>query len=250
MVEWRLLRGWTEAELAERLAGAHQLRRSFEAEEDETTPERGWNRYGSDAVVAVEPAGAPAPGGAFERAWQLVEGYAFSHPRIVRGHFIGGRALLGRHMLLELRILGLRLLGAVVVAAVRADDGAQLTVRGFRYDTLDGHFERGWEWFVVTKDHASGEVRFRIHAAWRRGDLPNAVFRLGFRLLARSYQRAWHRLAHLRLRRLLGTARREPLGPVIIAGHLAPVSRPARPRRLLPALLAAGAIAYALSRRR
>jgi hypothetical protein len=38
-------------------------------------------------------------------------------------------------------------------------------------------------------------VRFRIHAARKRGPLPNWWSRVGFRLLARRYQRAWHQLA-------------------------------------------------------
>ena len=28
----------------------------------------------------------------------------------------------------------------------------------FRYDTLEGHIERGYEWFLLTKDHATGGI--------------------------------------------------------------------------------------------
>ena len=40
---------------------------------------------------------------------------------------------------------------------------------------------------------------------------PNVWSRVGFNLLAPRYQRAWHRLAHLRLRDMLGSQRLPPL---------------------------------------
>src|SRR5690606_23264095 len=76
------------------------------------------------------------------------------------------------------------------------------------YDTLPGHLETGSEWFLVTKAHADGSIRLRIQASWRPGEFPNWWSRLGFALVGRRYQRAWHRLAYLRMRRLLGS---EPL---------------------------------------
>jgi uncharacterized protein (UPF0548 family) len=209
--EWRWGRGWSDAELAERLAAAGQRRRNFDETESGMTPERGWSRHYSQAIVGREAAGPPAADGPFERAWPIVERYAFSDPRIVKGHFDAAAPLPGRVMLIEAQVLGLHYLGPVVVAAVRHDSDGQRTVRGFRYDTLEGHFERGLEWFLLTKDHASGNVTFTVHAGWRRGQLPNVWSRLGFRLLAPRYQRAWHRLAHLRLRTLLGSRGLEPL---------------------------------------
>lgn len=206
MTEWRFLRGWSDDELRARLDAAARAARNFDEADREMSVEHGWGRHFSEAVVATEPAGPPVAGGAFERAWHAVADYYFSDPRIVKGHFDPSTPLLGRRMLLEARVWGLRYLGPVVVAAVRDEEVEGRTVRGFRYDTVEGHFERGSEWFVVTKDHAGGQVLFRIHAAWKRGELPNWWSRLGFRLLARRYQRAWHRLAHLRLRAMLGSA--------------------------------------------
>ena len=82
---------------------------------------------------------------------------------------------------------------------------------GYRYDTLAGHLEAGSEWFLLDKDHASGEVSFRIEAVWRPGQFPNWWSRVGFRWLARRYQRAWHRQAHRRLRaRLAAMAGPQP----------------------------------------
>ena len=211
MAEWRFLRGWSDAELQERLGRAAALPRNFDDADREMTLERGWGRHFSEAVIAREASGPPARDGAFDRAWQAVADYAFSDPRIVKGHFDAAAPLPGRRMLLEVRVWGLRYLGPVVVAAVRDEEVQGRSVRGFRYDTIEGHFERGSEWFVVTKDHASGDVLFRIHAAWKRGQLPNWWSRVGFRLLARRYQRAWHRLAHLRLRALLRSQALPPL---------------------------------------
>jgi uncharacterized protein (UPF0548 family) len=211
MAEWRFLRGWTDAELAERLRAARTWPRNFSATEADMTPDRGWGRHYSTAIVGREPSGPPVTHGAFERAWPHIERYAFSDPRIVRGHFDAGSPLPGRVMLIEARVLGLRYLGAVTVAAVRDERDEARSVRGFRYDTLQGHFERGMEWFLLTKEHVSGNVTFTVHAGWQRGDLPNVWSRIGFRIVAQRYQRAWHRLAHLRLRALLGSMNLEPL---------------------------------------
>ena len=72
------------------------------------------------------------------------------------------------------------------------------TTSASRYDTLVGHIERGIEWFTLTRS-ADGNLHFRIEAHWQRGELPNWWSRLGFALLARRYQRMWHRQAHRRL---------------------------------------------------
>jgi hypothetical protein len=211
MAEWRFGRGWTNEELAQRLAAARVTRRNFDASETEMTPERGWGRHYSNAVIAREAPGAPIPDGPFARAWPLIQRYAFSDPRIARGHFDATTPLQGRIMLIEIRVLALHYLGAVVVSAVRHESDARHTVHGFRYDTLEGHFERGLEWFLLTKEHASGDVTFTVHAEWQQGQLPNLWSRIGFRLLVRRYQRAWHRLAHMRLRALLGSRDLDPL---------------------------------------
>jgi uncharacterized protein (UPF0548 family) len=211
MTEWRFLHGWSDTELQQRLASVAALPRNFEEADGEMTVQRGWWRHFSEAVVGREAPGPPELGGAFERAWRAVSDYLFSDPRIVKGHFDPSAPLLGRPMLLEARVWGLRYLGPVVVAAVRDEGTDGRSMRAFRYDTMAGHFERGSEWFVVTKDHATGDVLFRISAAWKRGQLPNWWSRLGFQLLARRYQRAWHRLAHLRLRAMLESAGLPPL---------------------------------------
>lgn len=199
MAEWRFGRGWTEPELAERLVEAGWLGRNFDATQSAMTRANGWSHYYSESVVARERSGPPDPAGPFERARVALTGYQFSDPAIVVGHFDGAAPLLGRRMLLEVKVLGLHYLCAVVVAAVRDDRVEGRTTFGYRYDTLEGHIESGSEWFLLTKDEATGEIRFRVDASWRPGDLPNAWSRGGFELLAPRYQERWHRRAHGRL---------------------------------------------------
>lgn len=225
MSEWRFARGWTDSELKARLARAAHLRPSFDVVQEHMTTEHGWHQDFSEAVIAREPPGPPLPGAAFARAWRLVDSYAFSDPRIVRGHFDASSPLLGRRMLLEIRAMGLHFLGPVVVGAVRDESDRDSTTRGFRYDTLEGHFERGSRWFVVHKDHRTGEITFRLSAAWQRGELPNALYRWGFRLFSRRYQHAWHRLAHARLRVMLGWTGTEPIAIEAQLAHQGPPLR-------------------------
>lgn len=202
MADWRILRGWSASEIQEELAARRGLDRNFDPAEPKAV-ETGWRRFVADAPIAHERPGPPEPDGAFERAWEAIVGYRYSDPRIVRAHFDPAEPLDGRTMLLELKALGLRFLAGTRVCATRHERAEQETVHGFRYDTLQGHVESGWEWFLLTKSHATGEVRFRIEADWRPGDFPNAWSRLGFKLVGRHYQRRWTRLAHQRLRRIV-----------------------------------------------
>lgn len=204
MAEWRLGRGWSEEELALRLRELEERASTTPERYDDMTRGRGWRELRSQALVAREAPGPPLPGGPFERAWDGITRYAFSDPRIVTVHFDPRAPLVGRRLLLEVRVLGLHYLCGVVIRETRNEgakpagpDGA--VARGFRYDTLEGHLERGAEWFLLEKDPESGEIRFRIHARFRPGQFPNWWSRLGFALLARRYQRLWHRRAHHRL---------------------------------------------------
>jgi hypothetical protein len=208
MAEWRIGRGWTEAELEQRLVGLPQRQRNFADPVEAMTLERGWNQYFSEAVVGREPPGPPVPDGPFTRGRVAVSAYAFSDPRIVIGHFDPDVPLLGRYMLLEMRALRVfHYLAGVVVAATRHDEAegeaGPESVFGFRYDTLDGHIESGVEWFLLRKAHATGEIRFRIEAAWRPGQFPNWWSRLGFAYFGPRYQKRWHHRAHALLARLM-----------------------------------------------
>ncbi len=224
MAEWRLFKGWSDEELLPRLEAARALPLNFSAPSEEMTLEAGWSQVSSESQVGRERAGPPEPGGLFERSRQVLETFDFSDPRIVRWHFLPSEPLPRRLVLLELKALGLRYLCPVRVGGERSEHGAGRSIYGFSFETLEGHIEAGREWFLLTKDHASGAVRFHIEASWRLGDFPNAWSRLGFRWVGRRYQRAWHRLTHLRLRELARNhpellAQPLPAGPVVHSGH-------------------------------
>lgn len=199
MAEWRFLGGWSRAELAARLAALDGLERNFAVPVEELPTAPGWRRFEWDTIIAREPPGPPIPAGPYERARAGVEGYRFSDPRIVVGHFDPGVPLERRRMLLEMKAVGLHYLCGVAVGAVRSERDDSCTVFGFRYETLEGHIERGAEWFLLTKEHDSGAIWFRIATAWKPGEFPNWWSRVGFAFVARHYQRDWLRLAHERL---------------------------------------------------
>jgi uncharacterized protein (UPF0548 family) len=200
MAELRIGRRWSQDELAERLDRIRDLPTNFRAEYSEMVPEKGWNTYFSEAVIAREPPGPPLAEGPYRRAEAAVATYQFSNPEIVVGHFDAESRLLGRRMLLEMKALRIfRYLAGVVVGAVRYEERDGVHTFGFRYDTLEGHIERGSEWFLLSKDPESGEIRFRIEAGWLPGQFPNWWSRLGFTWMGPRYQRSWHQEAHWRL---------------------------------------------------
>ena len=203
MAEWRLWRAWPATEVRARLDAATALDTNVEVPEQAMTAEDGWHHYYSEAIIAHEAEGDEH----FGRACNALAHYQFSDPGIVLAHFDPAAPLLKRCMLLEIQVLGLRYLCPAIVSHVREAPG----VFGFRYDTLTGHFERGVEWFVLTRDEA-GAIRFRIEARWKKGDFPNWWSRVGFMVLSGYYQRTWHRRAHQRLSLLAhyGSTRRPP----------------------------------------
>ena len=169
------------------------------------TRERGWNQVVSQAVIGQEPAGPPRPHAAFEAAAQAVPKLLFSNPGIVRPHFDALHPLLGRRGLLELKALGLHILAPVVVADVVSFQEETSSSFGMCLETLAGHIERGRE--VVLRHQRPPLGRnpcCRIEASWRLGDFPSFWMQVGFFLVGRRYQRAWHHLAHWRLREQLG----------------------------------------------
>lgn len=220
MAEYRIGHGWTDAELLDRLRALEGLGRNFVEDDDMMTGERGWNRYRSDALLTTERPGLPVNDGPFERGWLAMRSFQFSDPSIVTAHFDPEAPLLGRRMLLEVKVLGLHYLNGTVVTDVKTESTGGVTEYGFRYDTLDGHIERGAEWFILSKEHESGEIRFSIRARWRAGDLPNWWSRAGFIFLAPRYQRRWHMRAHARLQAIMRQPRMglEPRGRIAHSG--------------------------------
>ena len=190
MAEWRLFNSWSPESIRARLEEVKARPLNFTAVEEEMTGEAGWHHYYSEAVIAREPDGDDR----FTRASVALANYQFSDPAIVLAHFDPDTPLLHRRILLEIQVFGLHYLCPALVNQVRQEQN----VFGFRYDTVEGHIERGLEWFLLTKNDA-GEIRFRIEARWRRGEFPNWWSRVGFIVLSGYYQRKWHRRAHRRL---------------------------------------------------
>jgi uncharacterized protein (UPF0548 family) len=186
MSEWRLFKGWTAEELRVRVERLSSVHVNFNGAEEDLTGEQGWDHYHSEAVILAQ-----SDDTSFQRARVALANYQFSDPRIVVAHFDPKGALLGRRILLEIKVLGLRYLCPALVTNVRDE----ASVYGFRYDTLEGHIERGMEWFLLRRD-ANGAIRFRIEARWQPGDMPNWWSRAGFSVLSGYFQRRWHRRAH------------------------------------------------------
>lgn len=218
MADWRVGRSWTEAELRRRLGALAALPVNFDEDPTEMTREHGWTVDGDSTSLGREPVGPPVDDGLFERARVALAHYDFSDPRIVVGHFDPDVALLDRDMLLEIKIWGLRFLSGVRVVEVRNLVENDTSVFGFRYDTLAGHIERGFEWFLLTKDHRTGEVHFQIEAHWRMGEFPNWWSRAGFLTVGHHYRSLWRHRAPARLRRL---AQQPITRPVAVEGALA-----------------------------
>ncbi|AMY08160.1 hypothetical protein LuPra_01350 [Luteitalea pratensis] len=190
MAEWRLWRSWPAAAIKLRLEQARHSPSNVGAHEEEMTGDHGWHHFYSEAVIATEAEGEDR----FGRARAALANYQFSAPAIVLAHFDQAEPLLWRCMLLEVQVLGLHHLCPAIVN--RVTDEAD--VFGFRDDTLEGHLERGVEWFLLTRND-QGQIRFRIEARWQQGEFPNWWSRIGFIVLSGYYQRKWHRLAHHRL---------------------------------------------------
>jgi uncharacterized protein (UPF0548 family) len=215
---WRVGRCWTEDELRVYLDELRDARPNYDELPERMIPEHGWTVDGTDQSLGYEPPGPPPTDGLFARAKQALINYDFSDPRIVIGHFDPRAPLQNRDVLLEIKWSWLRFLAGVRVHTVRDEGDEHRTSFGFRYDTLEGHFERGFEWFLLSKNHTSGQVRFRIEARWRMGDFPTWWSRLGFLVVGGASRARWRRRAVTRLRRL---AQQPAEGPVAEAGRLA-----------------------------
>jgi uncharacterized protein (UPF0548 family) len=142
--------------------------------------------------LAPEAPGPPVSGGTWEVVRELMRGYQFADPSIVRAYYDPETPLEGRTMLLVARFWGLRFPVGCRVGEVqdRTDEvgGAPVRLWGWSYRTLAGHFEQGEMHWAVLKWPDTGEVSFRIRAWSRRSRDPNPIVRIGFRLFGRREQ--------------------------------------------------------------
>ncbi|MDQ3814870.1 MAG: DUF1990 domain-containing protein [Armatimonadota bacterium] len=202
MALWRLGRGWNEKTMKSYLAALADSPVNFDTPPEAMTPENGWKIDGSHDCIGTEPPGPPLEDGLFARARQALINYDFSDPTIVEAHFEPDAPFVGRDMLLEIKVMGFRFLNGCRVYGVREESEEKQTIFGFRYDTLQGHIEKGYEWFLLTKDHETGEIWFKIEAHWQLGRFPNWWSKLGFKLIGERYRELWRHRAPQRLSRL------------------------------------------------
>ena len=178
------------------------------AQRDSFTRESGWNVDDYRQPLPPERPGPPEPGGTWVRARELMRDYEFADPRIVRAIYAPDSPLEGRDMLLEARLWGvLRFrfgvrVGGVVDQTVE-EDGREVRVWGWSYQTLQDHLEMGQMDYQVWKWTDDGSVEFRIHVVSRRARIRNPIIRLGFRLLGRREQVRFARRACARMAVLL-----------------------------------------------
>jgi uncharacterized protein (UPF0548 family) len=168
-----------------------------------------------------EPPGDPAPGGSWQVAVRLIQGYEFADPSIVRAHYDRDSPLQGRTILLELRALNLVSIhvGVRVVHVydeVRRRDARDARVFGWAYRTLEGHVEMGQMDWQIWKWLDDGDVQFRVHAVSRPAPISNPIIRLGFGLLRGHERTLFLDSTETRMRSLTELAlRREQIGDAV-----------------------------------
>src|SRR4051794_38425186 len=136
----------------------------------EYTPERGWHADALAQELPSEAPGEPEPGGPWEVARRLVEGYRMADPALVRATWDPRAPLEGRVMTLQLRfhrVLSVRARVKVTRVWDEQRDGAR--VFGFEYATLRGHVEMGRMDYEVYKWRGAGRGGVRPHTPSRAG---------------------------------------------------------------------------------
>lgn len=159
----------------------------------DASPGTGWTITDACQPLPSEPAGMPVGDGSWQIARQLMRGYEFADPSIVRAFYDPGVPLQRRNMLLKLQAFGVaHLFVGVRVGDVyeqtRTLDGHSARIWGWNYRTLEGHVEMGQMDWEVWKWLDDGRVEFRVHAVSRVARIPNPIVRLGFHLL-RDHER-------------------------------------------------------------
>ena len=152
------------------------------------SPRSGWTITELCQPLPAEPPGMPVEDGSWQIARQLMSGYEFADPSIVRAYYDPDVPLEQRDMLLKLQAFGV----AYVFVGVRVGEvfertreigGRRAQIWGWNYRTLDGHVEMGQMDWEVWKWLDDGRVQFRVRAVSRAARIPNPFIRLGFHLL-------------------------------------------------------------------
>jgi uncharacterized protein (UPF0548 family) len=168
--------------------------RDFNFDPDAAEPrtgDAGWRLDDFCQALPAEPPGPPVAGGSFEIATELLHGYLFADPGVVRAHYDPAEPREHRNMLLEIHFRGLRFLVGVRVLELydrlEEREGRQVRIAGWSYGTLEGHFEAGKLDWQVWKWLDTGEVEFRTHAYSRRAPV-SLITRAGFGIFGRREQ--------------------------------------------------------------
>ena len=174
-----------------RLAALGKLALNVDLERrEEFTASNGWHLDAYEADLPNEPSGEPLERGAFNAAVDVLREYRFPPPDLITGIFVPDGPLEGRVMLLKARFLIFTFYFGVRVNAVIDElrEDAQERVWGYRYATLEGHFERGQIEFLIVKQLVTGAVQFRISAFSKTGVIRNPFYKIGFALFGRRLQ--------------------------------------------------------------
>jgi uncharacterized protein (UPF0548 family) len=171
----------------------------------DASPQSGWTITDLCQPLPEEPPGMPLADGSWQIARQLMSGYEFADPSIVRAYYDPTTPLERRNMLLKLQAAGIaHLFVGVRVGDVyeqtREVDGRRVRVWGWNYRTLEGHVEIGQMEWEVWKWLDDGRVEFRVHAVSRAARIPNPIVRLGFHLLRGRERRAFLESTKRRMR--------------------------------------------------
>ncbi|MBW3625280.1 MAG: DUF1990 domain-containing protein [Armatimonadetes bacterium] len=201
MAEWRFLGIWTREELRLKVEEFSKRPPNFDLPLEKMTEENGWDNEIYSAPIGFESPGPPLEDGLFRRAQDGMRRYIFSDPAIAEAYFDPCAPLEGRTMALVFKAFGLRYLNGVRVRNVDETRQDDRTTFSYCYVTLQGHIEKGWQEFLLQKDHGSGEVRFRIQSKWQPGEFPNWWSRIGFHLIGPYFRQRWKCHAPERLRK-------------------------------------------------
>jgi uncharacterized protein (UPF0548 family) len=172
---------------------------------DEASRDSEWTTTDLCQPLPDEPPGMPIDSGSWQIARQLMRGYEFADPSIVRAYYDPAVPLAGRNMLLRLQAFGIaHLFAGVRVGEVydetRECGGRSARVWGWNYRTLEGHVEMGQMDWEVWKWVDDGRVEFRVHAVSRPAPIPNPFIRLGFHLLRDRERQAFLESTKRRMR--------------------------------------------------
>ncbi len=174
------------------LLGQRALNFDLERRE-EFTVANGWNLDQYEADLPPEPPGEPLERGSFAAASDVLREYRFPPPDLIKGIFVPDAPLEQRVMLLHAQFLGFNFKFGVRVNGVVSERVDQEWRWGYRYATLEGHFERGQIEFLIIKNLQTGAIKFKISAFSQTGMIKNPLYRLGFRLFGRRLQKRFAR---------------------------------------------------------